>query len=250
MTRKIIFKIAGLAAIFVFIVVTLSFTSVERSHITYAKLQVIFHEPYQFVTVSEIEKIVQKNFKGLNGALIDTLNTEVIELKIEEHPWIKSAEVFKGYAKPDSLFIVGGIKIFIEQEVPILRVVKGSDGFYLTREGKHLPFSASYTTNVPVVTGKVDDAFLQARLIPFILTATAEPFWKALFQQIHVTENEELIIVPRVGDHRIEFGKVENIEKKFRNLKAVYKNGFNTDGWNKYKTVTLKYDNQVVCTRK
>lgn len=250
MKRKFILNIVGLFAILVFIVVSLSFTSVERTHIVFTQLKVVFNQPYQFVTENEIEKIVYENFKGLNGALIDTVNTESIERIIEQHPWIKNAEVFKGYSNPDSLFMNGGMKIFIEQEKPILRVVNGAEGYFVNNQGKHLPFSSSDTKKVPVLTGHINDRFLKEELIPFINIAMIDPFWNALFQQIHVTENEELIIVPRVGDHRIEFGKVENIDKKFRNLKAVYKEGFKEEGWNKYKTLTLKYENQVICTLK
>lgn len=250
MRKKYIINISGLLTILVFIIVSLSFTSIERTHIVLRNLKVVFKQPYQFVTESEIENIVYKNFKGLNGALIDSINTELIENKIEQHPWVKKAEVFKGYANPDSVFLNGGIKIFIEQETPILRVVNGADGFFVNSKGKHMPFSSTYTFNVPVITGDVNDRFLLEELLPFINKTKIDPFWDALFEQIHVTGNEELIIVPRVGDHQIQFGKIEHVDKKFRNLKAVYKEGFKNDAWNKYKTVSLKYDNQVICTLK
>ena len=248
MKRKIIFNIASLVGILLFIGVSLSFTSIERTHIVYSNLKVVFNERYRYVTEKEIENIVYKNFKGLKGALIDTVNTEQIESKIEEHPWVKKAEVFKGYANSDKSFLNGGIIILIEQEDPVLRFVKGADGYFVNKHGKHLPFSNSNTKNVPVITGSIDDNFLQNDLIPFLSEVTTDAFWKALIEQIHVTKNKELIIVPRVGDHKIEFGPIVNVDKKFRNLKAVYKDGFKNDGWNKYKIVSVKYQNQVVCT--
>ena len=250
MTRRIIFKIGGLVAILVFIVVSLSFTSMERKHVVFSNMEILFREPYQFVTSQEIEKIVNKNFRGLHGALIDTVNTEIIEEKIEENPWVKKAEVFKGYAVPDSSGLMGGLKIYIEQEVPLLRIVQGADAFYVNENGKHLPYSSSYTTNVTVYTGSINDEEIQKHLLPFEQIIDDDPFLKALIQQIDVSDNNELVLVPRVGDHVIEFGKPENIEQKFRNLKAVYKYGFDADAWRKYKTVTLKYKNQVVCTLK
>lgn len=250
MNRKIIIKISGLVAVLVFIVASLNFTSMERKHIVFSEMQIIFHEPYQFVTVQEIEKIVNKNFKGLNGAMVDTVSTEIIEEKIEENPWVKKAEVFKGYAAPDSNGMMGGMKIYIEQEVPVLRIVHGADGFYVNANGKHLPYSPSYTTNVTVYTGYINDEEIKNNLLPFEQIINCDLFLKALIQQIDVNKNNELVLVPRVGDHIIEFGKLDNIEKKFRNLKAVYKNGFDADAWKKYKTVKLKYNNQVVCTLK
>ena len=87
-------------------------------------------------------------------------------------------------------------------------------------------------------------------LIKFIKFISNDEFWKAQIQQIHIRTDHELVLVPRVGDQLIVFGKPEKIEMRFRNLKALYTEGFSTDGWNKYKTITLKYDNQVVCTLK
>lgn len=250
MSRRIIFKIGGLAAVLVFIVVSVSFTSMERKDIVCSNMQVLFREPYRFVTSREIETIVNKNFKGFNGALVDTVNSEMIEEKIEENPWVKNAEVFKGYAASDSTGLWGGMKIYIEQEIPVLRIVQGADGYYVNSNGKHLPVSSSNTMSVTVYTGNINDKTIQEQLLPFEQFIDHDPFLKALIQQVDVRENNELVLVPRVGDHLIEFGKPENITQKFRNLKAAYKNGFDPEAWKQYKTVSLKYKNQVVCTLK
>lgn len=250
MNKKIIVKIVGLITVLVFIIVSLSFTSMERKHVVFSELQIEFKEPYQFITNKEIEKIIHKNFKGLEGTLLDTINTEIIEDKIEKLAWVKNAEVVKGYAAPGQIKLKGGLKIYIEQEVPVLRVVKGSDGYYVNANGKHMPYSSSYTTNVTVYTGSINDDDILNRLLNFEQFISSDPFLNALIQQIDVKSNNEMVLVPRVGDHLIEFGKPEDIELKFRNLKAVYKNGFDAEAWNKYKSVKLKYKNQVVCTLK
>lgn len=248
MNWKNIFKIAGMSLLFIFIGVSLSFTSIERKDILMADLQVKIKDSYQFVTAREIKNIVSKNFKGLKGAMIDSINTQVIELKIEEQPWVKNAEVFKGYAQSDDMKLKGRIKITIEQEVPVLRVVNEDRSYFVNEAGKRLPATGYYSKSIPVFTGKINDKMMQNNLLPFVSIINADPFWKALIQQVHVLNNGELIIVPRVGNHKIEFGKPEKIETKLRNLMLVYTRGFEGDAWNKYKTVTLKYNNQVVCT--
>ena len=80
-------------------------------------------------------------------------------------------------------------------------------------------------------------------MLPFVNFINADPFWKALFQQVQVEPNGELILIPRIGDHQIDFGKAENIELKLRNLKLVYTEGFKGDAWSKYRTVSLKNKN-------
>ncbi|MDA3930644.1 MAG: FtsQ-type POTRA domain-containing protein [Prolixibacteraceae bacterium] len=245
-----LYKIAGLFTIVIFIVVSLSFTTLESRSIVCNNIQLSFDEENQFVSSETILNQIQKSFKGLNGAKLDTINTNEIERVVEQNPWVKNAEVFKGYSKLDTLRLAGGLKVNIEQEVPIMRIVHGAQGFYLNEDGKHLPFSSSNTLNVVVITGETPDEYLKEKLLPFVMYISNNEFWNAQVQQIHVLKNQELLLVPRAGDQLIEFGEATEIEKKFRNLKAVYKNGFTNGDWTKYKKISLKFDNQVICTRK
>lgn len=250
MNRTMILKISGLIAVIAFIFVSLGFVSSEKRKIACSNLQVFFNEPYQFVTEKTVEEMVFSSVKGLKGSLMDTIETELIEEKIEELAWIKNAEVFKGYSNDDSTRFAGGLKVYLEQEVPVLRVVDGAEGYYLNSYGKKLPFSLSHTINVPVITGVADDSLLQNDLLDFVNTISNDEFLASLFQQIDVQSDGELVLVPRVGNHLILFGTIENMDNKFRNLRAVYKKGLNNGKWNRYKSITLKYENQVVCTLK
>lgn len=45
-------------------------------------------------------------------------------------------------------------------------------------------------------------------------------------------------------------GSVQDFETKLDNLMLVYKKVFSKAGWAMYDTVSLKFKNQVVCTRK
>lgn len=249
MTRRLILKISGLLALLIFIIATLSFTTLERKQIACKGVTVTFDQENHFISTESIEKTIQRKFKTLNGALLDTLNTEIIEAELEKNPWVKAAEVFKGYSA-DSSFLAGGIRVHIIQEKPFFRVVNGSDGFYVTREGKHLPFSSYGAANVVVVTGQDSPKYINDDLLNFVKFISDDEFWNAQIQQIYIRKNHELVLVPRVGDQLIVFGKPEKLAMRFRNLKALYTEGFTKEGWNKYKTISLKYDNQVVCTLK
>jgi len=47
----------------------------------------------------------------------------------------------------------------------------------------------------------------------------------------------------------IEFGNVEHMEKKFRNLKAFYEQVLKDNNWNKYSRIILRFENQVVAKK-
>ena len=53
----------------------------------------------------------------------------------------------------------------------------------------------------------------------------------------------------RSGDYKINFGKLTEIELKFKKLKAFYNTTFKNKMIQEYKTIELKYHNQVVCTK-
>jgi len=76
-----------------------------------------------------------------------------------------------------------------------------------------------------------------------------DEFWNSQIEQIYI-KNNEYELIPRVGSQIILFGGVEDFNKKFVKLKALYKQGFSQVGWNKYKIINLKYSNQIICTKK
>ncbi|MDA3880790.1 MAG: hypothetical protein PF436_10410 [Prolixibacteraceae bacterium] len=248
MKRPMIYKISGIVALVALVFVSLGFVSTERRKIECFGVDYLFNEPYRFVTSETIDRVIMSRYKGLNGALIDTVDIELVEEEIEKLAWIHNAEVFKGYGRSDTARFAGGLKVYIEQEVPVLRVVNGAEGYYVSREGKKMPASLSHTMNVPVVTGALTDEFLRNELLIFVKKISNDDFLSSLFQQIDVQKNGELVLIPRIGTHVVEFGTIDKMDLKLRNLEAVYKKGFKNGKWNRYKSINLKYKNQVVCT--
>ena len=59
-----------------------------------------------------------------------------------------------------------------------------------------------------------------------------------------------MMMVPKVGDHVIELGAVDDLDNKFSNLLTFYRKGMPRAGWNTYSKISLKFKGQVVCTKK
>lgn len=248
--RRIILLLTSMIIIVVFMVLILSFASEKRKNAHCSGVDVIFEEKEQFIPRKQIENIVYNSVSNLKSKKLTSLNTEAIERKIEKHPWVKNAEVFIGYQRMDDQFFAGRLKVFIDQREPFFRVMTSDGGYYVDTEGKKVPFSYINTAKVMVCTGSISREMIDGPLTEFVKYVYDDKFWKAQIEQIHVKGNGELVLVPRVGGHLIELGKVENLDIKFRNLRALYEEVFSNGGWNKYKRVSLRYDNQIVCTRK
>ena len=77
-----------------------------------------------------------------------------------------------------------------------------------------------------------------------------DEFLENLVGQIHVSRQDELQMVPIVGDQRIVLGNTEELDDKIFRLKTFYHEVMSRMGWNKYKTINLKFRNQVVCKKR
>jgi cell division protein FtsQ len=209
-----------------------------------------------FVTSEEVLGMVFKNNDKLLGYPVGLINTEKIETTLNQHPSIKHAEVF--------ICADGSLNIEIEQRKAILRIINHNhESYYVSADGAIIPWSEKYTMRVLVANGYITDDFSHNGG-EFVNRAGEEnrtkwlyeiakyiddnPFWKAQIEQIYVSRSGELELIPRVGPHIIQFGDPNDVEKKFQKLHAFYKQGLNRTDWNKYETINLKYEGQIVCT--
>ena len=78
----------------------------------------------------------------------------------------------------------------------------------------------------------------------------ADPFYSALVEQIYLSNVGEYILIPKVGQQKIILGPYEEIEDKLERLKIFYKQGIPYEGWQKYKSINLKFKDQVVCKKR
>ncbi len=77
-----------------------------------------------------------------------------------------------------------------------------------------------------------------------------DEFLNALIDQIYVTPDQEFELIPKAGIDYIEFGDFDDVDQKLKRLKLFYIKGKEKINWTIYKSINLKYENQVVCTKK
>ncbi len=245
-------KIIKLLIVVVFLailMVSFVYSNIQRRKAVCTELSIRFSDEVQYLSSKQIERIIYHKLPKLKGCKLDTLETDYLEDEIEKLAWVKKADIFKGYGKRDKC-MVGILNVTIKQYKPKFRVQNGESGFYVSNEKKRLPLSPLHTPRVLVVTGGINKDLLEKELFDFIFFIEKDKFWKSMIEQIHVTRKKELVLVPRIGGQLIEFGPITRKEEKFENLKAMYENGFNEETWKKYRSMSLKYKNQVICTLK
>ena len=172
-------------------------------------------------------------------------NQEVFDIKsiesvIMNQPQIKEAEVF--------LNLDGLVDVIVKQKKPILRVFEITDSYYLDEDCQIMPLSDLYTSRNLIASGDLD-SFNTEDICKLSKYIESDKFLKSLISQIYF-EKSNIILVTRIKNHKINIGDLDSIELKFDNLLCFYNNIIEFKGWNYYKSINLKYTDQIICSKK
>jgi len=234
-------------------IMSVLFLAVQRKKnatVTTVSIEITGIEGYKNLVTQKGIKQMFRNYLGydLEMSSIRDLDLMDMELMLEADDRIKEAEVY--IDNKDRLHIS------IEQREPIVRVFsKNNSTYYLDADGHEIPVYRGSTIRVPVASGNIEDYHASLlderkksnlkdvyRLAKFI---HEDEFLAALIEQIDVQENGEIVMVPKVGRQKLDFGHVENLEERFEKLKLLYRGGMEQVGWRKYDVLTLKYDSRT-----
>jgi len=197
----------------------------------------------QFVLTRDIERLVKRHNLHPVGKSFGDINTLAIRDTILTNQLVESAEV---YTTP-----AGGIVAAIRQRQPVIRVITSQGrSYYVDQERRIMPVTPAFTVYVPVVTGAVTETMAREELYDFAMFLQRNADWDAWIEQIEVRSNDDVVLIPRAGDFSIVMGSLKDYPVKLSTFIRFVDQGLNVLGWNRYSEINLKYENQVVCTRK
>jgi len=158
------------------------------------------------------------------------------------------------------------LHVYGNQREPVLRVVASYGGdFFIDREGVIMRRHNLYTPNLHVLeidmvfnaeqmTGKsifesekTENLVKAFELVNYI---RGDSFWNGMIDQLSMTRDGRVTLVPHVGNHTVKLGRVENYEEKLHNLLVFYRQAMPVAGWDRYRVVNVEYRGQVVCQRR
>lgn len=232
------------------IIGSLAFSSERLAKVKCSDVTIIIpEESTRFIDEEEVSRLVNEAEPKLSSKRLSSINTYQLERSLQKNPAIKNAEVFR-HITGDRMAFKGQLVVEVQQRDPLFRVINPKEDYYMDEKGVRIPANPKFAAHVMLVTGQPSVKLAVQQLVPLVKFISEDPFWKAQIKQIDVADNDELTMVPLVGEQIIEFGEATDYREKFRNLKALYEQAFPKMGWDKYSKISLKYKNQVVCTRK
>lgn len=93
-----------------------------------------------------------------------------------------------------------------------------------------------------------------SKLITFVKWMESDDFRRSEIVQITARRTAsgelELELTPRSGNFTILFGSPDDAERKFDKLFRFYREGLSRAGWDRYKTIDLRFRGQIVCSER
>tara|TARA_B110000046_G_scaffold157035_1_gene168173 strand:- start:9 stop:791 length:783 start_codon:yes stop_codon:yes gene_type:complete len=213
---------------------------------------------HEFITKSQVNSMLSLMGIVEKVTLKNEIDLSHIEEKLLNHSAINSAEVYFNNN--------GSLQVNIKKRTPIARFVSPvyEKNFYIDDNGFLMPLCSTYVSRVPIFSGKIN---LPERLNLYVLDSlhkspdfqkiykmskliNNDSFLKSQIVQIHINNNGYFELIPRIGNQRILFGSIENMEKKFKKINLFYKNGPQPKDLNKYDTLNVLYENQIICSKR
>ena len=250
--RKPIKTISWVAGVLLISVLLIAFESIENKSKLCNNILITIDNQLEnhFVDDNDILDLITLNGTELiEGALLSRLNLREIEQRLDAEPFLNASEIYVDHS--------GNMMVHVSLRKPMARIVRynGPDA-YIGEDGQLLPVSSKYSRRTIIITGKGAKELSEQvnitqgeyqNLFKLIQYIKADAFLSAQIAQIKLVKNGEVILYPQVTKQYIEFGKIEEIETKFKKLKLFYDEILPRNGWNSYTRVSLKYKNQIIC---
>ena len=247
------------------LIVMLGFVEKQHQLLTCSNLDILIKynsDDYFFITDDIYNFLIKKGYK-IKGSPLSNINAGEIENVLKTNPYIEKADVY--------ISIDGDVKINIIHKKPIVKVFNKYDkSFYIDDKGNLIPPSDKYSARLLVANGFINDFYSPYIKLNVKDSTSADStimktsiykvykiaefinkndFWKAMIEEIFINKKGELELFTKIGDQSVIFGDIDNMKEKFDNLFIFYKQALNKIGWKKYKTINLKYKNQIVCSK-
>ena len=209
--------------------------------------EAVINSEKKFLNKTQIEKLILQELEV--DSMIKNINT--IEKNILLNPYVKKLKLYQD--------LNNRLLVDIVQFNPIARIVSEKDkDLYVDLDGNIFPTSIKFSERVILI--HIDDNLnfnfrninstdFGQKIFSLIIYIRNNDFLKRIISEIDIKEDKNIIIYPQVSKQKIIFGYPVKIDDKFNKLIFFYKKILPAKGWNTYRSVNLKFENQIVCNK-
>ena len=191
--------------------------------------------PIYFIDEKEVKEIVKK---ANPTKKIGDIDIPELEKKLNLLPAVDSANVY--------LNLNGNLNLDIKQRIPVFRLSKGDQNFYVDEKGNEFPISKNYSYPCILIRGGVKKSEY-IKLVELVDKIDRDDFSKKYFIGIS-KEKGSYNLLTSEGNYKVEIGDLDRIDMKVKGFKTFVEKYLINQNAEKYSKISVKYDNQIVTT--
>ena len=209
--------------------------------------EIIINSENKFLDRYKIESLITEKMD--RDSIIK--NADIIEKNILANPFVKEIKLYQNLSNK--------LIVDLVQYQPIARLVsENKKDFYIDLHGNIFPTSTKFSERVLLIhtddninynLKNINSTNYGKKIFTMINYIINDTFLSKIISEIDINYDKNIIIYPQVSKQKIIFGYPEQIDVKFDKLMLFYKKILPAKGWNTYKTVNLKFKNQIICDK-
>lgn len=204
-------------------------------------VQVDFDNNKRFVSTEEVSEMVVQTEDSLFVRPAEEINIGLLEEKLSAHPAIYNTEVYST--------INGELRVSVIQREPWVRVMGSGKSYYIDRQGEKMPLSAAFTARVPIVYHDLD-SLQRMELVSLLSGLRSKEFWNSGVSGFKWDDEKAWMLQMRWGPEWVVLGPIDGWEEKLNKGKVFFQKALPAKGINAYKSIDLRFKDQVVATKK
>lgn len=215
--------------------------------------------PDMLIRADEVKSHVIDVTDSLVGRRMPDINLHRIRNALNAIPYVETADI-----KAD---ISGHLSVEVELRRPIIRIenLQGKS-YYIDENGWIIPVNPGHPARVVIASGYFRDKLPESKenklhvsslakgssikaLYDMALVIDRSEFLQKLVTQIWIDKQGNIALTPLIGDYTVKFGGFTDMQKKFEKLETFFRKGAGKAGWIDYRSVDLRYENQIICSK-
>ena len=219
----------------------LFYSTISVNNLREIKSSDIYMYDYDSLLISEdsIQSVISE-LLVLNNSNKSNIHKNNLEFELNKNQLINQSDIF--------IDVSGNMIVNIKQRKPIARFLDNKN--YLDVNGLIMPKSKDYSPVVPIIVG-FNKSTLQLKSIYKLSHFIYEDkFLRKNITKIIIDSTGNFVLQLRKHKFKVSLGRLDKLELKVNNFKAFYIKGMKDQLLNKYSTINLQFDNQVVGVKK
>ena len=259
MKAAVRYSLAGVLVLLFFIGMGVLYRHVRQEHAQSVcnQLQINFTDSLQFVSEQDIREYLDAHYGACVGERLDSVGLAQIEDMLESRSAVMRCEA---WTTDDGI-----LHLDITQRAPVLRFQNGQQGFYVDADGYIFPLHKTFTAPVPVVEGAIpvdipegykgpaqteyERAWI-AGVLEMNRFISDSRSWQRNIRHIRVRPNGDLLLTLDGRSEEFIVGQPVDVADKLRRIDRYLGNIAPTQEEGYYKTVNVKYKQQIICRQK